>query len=119
MTAAQRTLLDWLTDIRDASTAVIRQTAIVSMDEFAADELNRAFVVKQIENIGEAARYIGLLHPAFYAVTDFPWREMRATRNRLAHGYFEIRWPVVWKTAQQSMPGLLERVQAILDSAER
>ena len=37
-----------------------------------------------------------------------PWRNIRGMRNRIAHGYFETDFSIVWDTVQQALPELLE-----------
>ena len=42
---------------------------------------------------------------------------MRGMRNRMAHGYFEINFEVVWDTVQTALPALLNAWPAVLESA--
>ena len=44
-----------------------------------------------------------------------PWRSMRAMRNRITHGYFDINLDVVWDTVQTALPALLSQLP-IIDS---
>ncbi len=38
-------------------------------------------------------------------------------RNRIAHGYFEINFEVVWETVQTALPELLARLPTVDDTA--
>jgi uncharacterized protein with HEPN domain len=38
---------------------------------------------------------------------------MRGMRNRIAHGYFEIDFDVVWETVQIALPELKTRLAGI------
>jgi uncharacterized protein with HEPN domain len=35
---------------------------------------------------------------------QLPWRNMRGMRNRMAHGYFDVNWSVVWDTVAVACP---------------
>ncbi len=41
------------------------------------------------------------------------WRSMRGMSNRIAHGYFEINFDVVWDTVQRAFPDLLKQLRAV------
>lgn len=61
--------------------------------------------------IGEAATQIVNEYPDFAERhSDFPWKQMRGMRNRMAHGYFEINLDIVWDTVQQSLPALERQI---------
>lgn len=58
--------------------------------------------------VGEAAARIMDRHPSFVAShPDLPWQAMRGMRNRLAHGYFDIDFELVWNTVQTALPALI------------
>lgn len=80
--------------------------------ELAADEVLLDAVLKQIENLGEAAR---LLPDDFKAAhPDIPWRVMQAMRNRLSHVYWAVDPRTVHAVAVVDLPPLIVRVEAIL-----
>lgn len=61
--------------------------------------------------IGEAATKLINDYPEFIeANAHIPWRSMRGMRNRIAHGYFDIDWAVVWETVQTALPDLLDKL---------
>ena len=39
---------------------------------------------------------------------------MIAVRNRLIHAYFDVDLGVIWNTVRQDLPGLLEKLEALL-----
>ena len=39
---------------------------------------------------------------------------MRGTRDRLAHGYFDINLDIIWDTVQEAFPALETQLQQIL-----
>ncbi len=86
--------------------------------EFIEDKKTQQAVILNLLVIGEAATQLAGGHPDFVELhPEFPWKQMRGMRNRMAHGYFEINLDIVWDTVQRSLP-LLEqqiiRIQAQL-----
>jgi uncharacterized protein with HEPN domain len=63
-----------------------------SAKELLGDEANFWSVVHMLEIIGEAAAHVSA---DTRAILPLPWLESIATRNRLAHGYFDIDEVVV------------------------
>ena len=64
--------------------------------------------------IGEAATKLMNEFPEFVAAhPELSWRAMRAMRNRVAHGYFEIDLDVVWDTTQVALPALIVALDAL------
>jgi uncharacterized protein with HEPN domain len=45
--------------------------------------------------------------------SDLPWRDLRGMRNRVAHGYFAVDLSIVWDTAKQAIPDLLNKLYVI------
>ncbi|WP_198133954.1 HepT-like ribonuclease domain-containing protein [Komagataeibacter oboediens] len=43
-----------------------------------------------------------------------PWRQMRGMRNRIAHGYFEINYGIVWRTVEEALPALIAQLEHLL-----
>ena len=69
--------------------------------------------------IGEAAAKILDAEPAFVrAHTEVPWRNMRGMRNRMAHGYFETNYALVWETVSTEIPRLIAQLSAILEKGD-
>jgi len=71
---------------------------------FHADKRTRWAVYSQIIVIGEAAgrisRDVQQDHP------EVPWADMIRMRNRLVHGYDQIKWDRVWDTVKKDLPSL-------------
>ncbi len=47
---------------------------------------------------------------------EIPWRLMKDMRNVAAHEYFQVDVPTLWRTAQQSLPPLVEPLQQLLST---
>jgi len=64
--------------------------------------------------IGEAASRIEQKSPDFItAHADWPWRDIRGLRNRIAHDYFSLDIPIIWIIVRESLPDLLLKIDEI------
>ncbi len=92
--------------------------AISEIEEFtqggANDHKTLMAVRKEIEIIGEAANHVSKTmmdnHP------ELPWREMIATRHKLAHEYFGINAAVLWNVVEQVLPEVKRQINNILQN---
>jgi len=80
---------------------------------FAGDRLVGYAVVRAIQLIGQAARSVSAELQAAHA--EIPWREMIGMRNVVVHDYADVDLSLVWKTVRDDLPGLIERLNAILE----
>lgn len=69
-------------------------------------------VVRAIEAVGEAASKVSV--ETRVATPEIPWQQIVAMRNRLIRAYFNIDLAIVWRTAQEEMPDLLNSLLAVL-----
>ena len=90
----------------------------ISLEAFLHDTRTQAAVAMNLINVGEAVTKL-LRHHA--ELTDrYPqvrWRSMLAMRNRIALGYTDLDFHVVWETVTTSLPDLLEALPPILRDA--
>lgn len=111
-------LADYLGHMRQAAADACDFVEGISRSEFLADRRTQQAVVMNLVIIGEAASRIMDQYPQFAAnQPEVPWRGMRGMRNRIAHGYFEIDFDVVWDTVQGALPDLLSQLNRLVDSA--
>ncbi len=79
---------------------------------FLKDRKTSDAVVRNLEIIGETARNVpddvAARHPGV------PWKKAREMRNVLAHAYFGVDLPTVWKTIQDDLPLLKARLREAL-----
>jgi len=69
-------------------------------------------VTRLIELIGEAARKVS---PAFKRqCPDIPWTLIVGTRDRLAHGYIEIDYDIIWRIVKNDLPSLVKQLEKLL-----
>lgn len=86
-----------------------------SKQDFDKDTLLQDALIRNLENLGEAAKNFKLALPD--AETRFPaipFDITYATRNQLAHGYFKVDLEIVWKVTQSELPNLQRQLQAAL-----
>ena len=82
-------------------------------ESFAGDRLVSYAVVRAIQLIGQAVR--GVSGELQAAHPEIPWREMIGMRNVVVHDYADVDLALVWKTVRQDLPGLIKRLNAILE----
>jgi uncharacterized protein with HEPN domain len=109
---SQRTADLYLVDLLDAADAIARSLRGVSFEEFIGGTEKRDAVLWNLLIIGEASTKL----PAELTSTrpDVPWQEIRGFRNRIVHGYFSLKWPIVWQIATTGVPALREGAEAML-----
>lgn len=103
----------YLLDILEAARLAISYIEGKAEEEFFADVQCQDSVIRRLEIIGEAARRISeetrAAHP------ELPWSEMIGMRNILIHEYDDVDLPIVWKTIQSELPGIVAKVERLLD----
>ena len=98
----------------DASRAAIEHLAGKKRADLDTNRTILSAVVRELEIIGEAANSISTAfkkkHP------EIPWKQMTAMRNRLIHAYFDIDHDIVWITAKDYLPPLIQQLKQLLES---
>jgi uncharacterized protein with HEPN domain len=85
---------------------------------FLDDKRTQSAVVMSLVIMGEASTKVMDRHAEFaQRHAEIPWRSMRAMRNRIAHGYFEIDLELVWDTVQTALPALLAQLKVTHEDA--
>lgn len=104
----------YIEQLLDASMTATSYVEGQDKDDFMADKRTQQAVVLNILIVGEIATKIEQKHPEFaMAHSDIPWGSMRNMRNRIAHGYYEIDFEVVWETVSLSLPPLIAALNTI------
>lgn len=109
-------LKDWtlrVNDIFEAADRIRRFTTGMTFESFLADERTIDAVIRNIEIVGEAIRYIPEDIQQRHAA--IAWRRIRAMRNVLIHQYDEVRLRTVWDATQTGLPLLVSQLQALLE----
>lgn len=109
---------DYVDHLLQALRRIERYTETMDETMFLEDQKTQDAVIRNIEILGEAAANIRDADPEFVERhSHVPWRTIRAMRNRVSHGYFEIDLSIVWKTIKNDLPALERQISALV--AER
>lgn len=107
---------DYVGHMIDAAQRIETYTRGLTREEFLANTLVQDGVIRNFEVIGEAARNIEQIAPAFVQEhADIAWAAAQGMRHRLAHGYFRINFELVWMAIERDIPELLEKLRALPD----
>lgn len=98
-----------LADMRDHAEKLIR----LVKERDTNDWVTVMAATRLFEILGEAANRVTPETRSTYP--DIPWRELVDMRNRITHGYDTVDTNVMWRTAREEIPPLLERLNAIID----
>ena len=101
-------LLDMLLAAQDA----LEFASGLTFQQFVQDRLHQSAILRSIEIIGEAAAHIG--EKTKRKNPDIPWKNIIGTRNRLAHGYFQISLEVVWDIVKNDIPQLINLLKTLV-----
>jgi len=96
----------------DAANEIVSFTKDISQTEFEHDRKIQLSVVHLLEIIGEAGNQVS--DDVKNHNTIIPWNHIIGMRNRLIHGYFDIDLNIVWKTAREDIPPLIDQIKDIL-----
>ena len=96
----------------EAARKAVAFTANKTAKDFEQDEMLNLSVVRLLEILGEAAN--GVSSELQEAHPEIPWLELRGTRNRLIHGYFDVDNDIVWQITSENLPELIVNIETIL-----
>lgn len=106
---------DWrvrIEDMLEALDRIRRYTAGMDEAAFCGDGRTVDAVVRNLEIIGEAARF--LPPDVAHAHPEVPWHRMAEMRHVLIHEYHAVDPSIVWSTVRHDLPPLLEPLKAML-----
>lgn len=101
-----------LLHMRDAVSQALEFTRTRTRADLDADAMLMLAVTRLLEIIGEAAK--GVSQPTRALTAAVPWREIAGTRDRIAHGYYDINLDVVWEILSVDLPALLPEIERML-----
>jgi uncharacterized protein with HEPN domain len=111
--------VDYLEHILEAIRRINRYTDDMVEHVFLENQLVQDAVIRNLENIGEAAHNIERYHVDFAAThSEVPWSDIYLMRNRVSHGYFTVDLEIVWKTIEKDLPELQQQIQKIYDKVK-
>ena len=106
----------YLRDMVDFAERAADYTAGLDQDEFISSTLIYDATLRNLELIGEAATHIP--EDVREVNPQIKWRQIVATRNRLAHGYTGIDDDVIWDIIQTDLPDLLVEAKRLLEEEQ-
>jgi len=102
----------YLKDMQDAISDIEVFIANIDEPEFYGNKEKKYAVVRALEIIGEAAKNLSRELRAKHK--EIPWKEIAGMRDKLIHGYFGIKWELVWETVKNKIPELKNQLLKIL-----
>ena len=83
-------------------------TCAADESDFLANKMMQKAVIMSLINIGELTKAFSEEYTA--GITDVTWRDIRGFRNIAAHHYGKIDMRDVWKTVQEDIPLLKQKL---------
>ncbi len=103
----------FLWDVHAAATRIAEFISGIDGTSYAADDMRRSAVERQLEIVGEALKNLRNTDPdVAQQIPDLA--RIIGLRNILAHGYTVVDDAVVWSAASQRVPELLAVVDQLL-----
>ena len=83
----------------------------LTLDKFLSDHQAQDAIIRRFQVMGDAAKSIPESFKAEHA--EIPWREMMAQRDVLVHDYFDINFERLWRTVQNEMQVLNDKISRL------
>lgn len=101
-----------LLHVLEAITEIESYLDAIDQNTFSNSSLIRNATLMQIQVIGEAVAHISDSLKAEYP--NIEWKQIKSTRNIIAHEYFGIDFDIVWEIATHKLPLFKMQVEDIL-----
>lgn len=101
----------YLDDMSSFASDALNYSRGFNLAEFEQNSMAYDATLRKIELIGEAAGNIPVDIRALAPL--IPWREIIATRNRVAHAYLGIDNDTIWSILQDELPALITEIAAL------
>lgn len=102
-----------LGDIAECCSRIMTYTAGMDRDSFSADGKTVDAVLRNLANLGEAAKVLPL--ETRRAAPEVEWRKIAGLRDILVHAYFSVDMDIVWDVVEAKVPALHDAVVRLLD----
>jgi uncharacterized protein with HEPN domain len=100
----------------DAAQQILQFTQSCSQEDLETNEMLALAVVRLIEIIGEAATNVS--SEVQLSSPEIPWQQIKGTRNRLAHAYFDVDLDIIWGIVSQGLRPLVQNIKKLLTQLE-
>lgn len=101
----------YLTDMLQFAQHGMQYTEGFDQERFVASGLNYDATLRKLELIGEAANQTPV--EVRDSMPQIPWRQVIATRNRIAHGYIGLDNDTLWSIIQEDVPTLIKLLEEV------
>ena len=91
---------------------IMRYTATMTFEQFAADDRTVDAVIRNFLVIGEATRHVPDRVRA--SAADIPWKLMEGMRHVLVHDYDAVRLDTLWQTVSKDLPPLIAPLRRLI-----
>ncbi len=101
--------------LEDALAAAEEGAALAAgldLDTFIANRAVYLAVERSLFIVGEALSHVP--DETREAHPEIPWSDIIGLRNILAHGYFGVDPPILWRTVHEDVPVLIARLRALI-----
>lgn len=118
MTSSFR-LPDYLEHMRQAANDACSFVDGLTKEDFLEDKRTQQATAMSLVIIGELTAKVMDGFPEFTKKhPEIQWHGMRGLRNRIAHGYFDVDFNIVWDTVQIFLPELLQSLPPAIEDAQ-
>jgi len=105
----------FIEDILESIRLIKNYVENMGFDDFKNDRKTIDAVVRNLEIIGEASRFIPDEIKEKYENAD--WKGIVGLRHRIAHEYFDISLSIVWHIVMKELPTLEDQMKEILEQS--
>lgn len=106
----------YIEDMHEFCSRALAYAAPLTAATLTSDTMRYDAILRNLELIGEAATHVPELLRSL--APDVPWRQIVATRNRVAHAYLGIDPDTVWSILRDDLPALQLALRALLAKIE-
>jgi hypothetical protein len=99
----------YLEDILYSAGLALDYVGSLSLAEFEGDTKTQDAVIRRLEVIGEAVKWIT---PAVKgSMPQIAWQRIANMRNFMIHEYWDVDLQIVWTTVQDDLPPLIAAIR--------
>ena len=107
----------YVEDILESLALIGSYTEGMHYDAFRKDRKTIDAVVRNLEIIGEASKYIPEDIKTKYQHID--WKGIVGLRNRITHEYFDVSINIIWHIIENELPLLKNQIASILEKEKK